>query len=278
LERSMHGKHARRPSPQLHGASTAGTLTAMVIDAHAHADENEIWGWYDPPEKLIALMDEAGIDLSVVTSYSDEPGPSPGLRNLMRYVSRYPERLIGFPRIDPKFGRSSVELLERVIRENPLMKGLKLHPISNLVKPFAERCLELMRKAGELGVPVFSHCGDAVPALPLQIGKAAVMCPETTIICHLGGYFHAEEIIRVAENRPNLVLDTSSCPFPAAIRRAIEVLGPDRVVFASDNPAGDPISELGKIRMLGLPKPVEEKILWRNIARILALKLPRNGR
>jgi predicted TIM-barrel fold metal-dependent hydrolase len=122
-------------------------------------------------------------------------------------------------------------------------------------------------------VPVFIHCGDAVPALPLQIGKAAALCPETTIICHLGGYFHSDETIRVAERRPNLVLDTSSCPFPAAIHRAIEVLGPDRVVFASDNPAGDPVSELQKIRMLELPEPVEEQVLWGNIARILGLDL-----
>jgi len=245
----------------------------MVIDAHAHADENAIWGWYDPPEKLIALMDEAGIDLAVVTSYSDEPGPSPGLQNLERYVARYPSRLIGFPRIDPKFGDSSVELLRRVIRGNPLMRGLKLHPISNLVKPFAERCLQLMRAAGELGVPVFTHCGDAVPALPLQIGKAAALCPDTTIICHLGGYFHAEEVIRVAARLPNLLLDTSSCPYPALIRRAVEVLGPERVVFATDNPAGDPISELQKIRMLAFPPQVEERILWKNIAELLRLDI-----
>lgn len=250
----------------------------MVIDAHAHADENDIWGWYDPPEKLIGLMDEAGIDLSVVTSYSDEPGPSPGLKNLESYVARYPRRLIGFPRIDPKFGASSVELLRRVIRGNPLMRGLKLHPISNLVKPFAERCLQLIRAAGELGVPVFIHCGDAVPALPLQIGKAAALCPETTIICHLGGYFHAEQVIRVAARRPNLVLDTSSCPYPALIRRAVEVLGPERVVFASDNPAGDPISELQKIRLLAFPLEVEERILWKNIAALLRLDLPGRGR
>jgi hypothetical protein len=243
----------------------------MVIDAHAHADENDIWGWYDPPEKLIGLMDEAGIDLSVVTSYSDEPGPSPGLKNLERYVERYPARLVGFPRIDPKFGDRSVELLRKVIRGNPRMRGLKLHPISNLVKPFAERCLQLLRAAGELGVPVFTHCGDAVPALPLQIGKAAALCPGTTIICHLGGYFHAEQVIRVAARQPNLVLDTSSCPYPALIRRAVELLGPERVVFASDNPAGDPISELQKIRMLRLAPEVEEKILWRNIAALLRL-------
>lgn len=237
----------------------------MVIDAHAHADENDVLGWYDPPEKLIGLMDEAGIDLSVVTTYSDEPGKLEG------YLERFPQRLIGFPRLDPKYGASSVELLRRLIRGHPRMRGVKLHPISNLIKPFAERCVELMRAAGELGVPVFIHCGDAVPALPLQIGKAAALCPGTRILCHLGGYFHAEEVIRVAARRPNLLLDTSSCPYPALIRRAIEILGPERVVFASDSPAGDPISELQKIRLLALPAEIEERILWKNIAGLLGL-------
>lgn len=248
----------------------------MIIDAHAHADENDIWGWYDPPEKLIALMDEAGIDMAVITSYSDEPGPSPGLKNLERYVAEFPERLIGFPRIDPKFGQKSIEIFEQTIKANPLMKGLKLHPISNLVKPFAPLCLELIRKAGELGVPVFIHCGDKIPALPLQIAKAAALCPDTTIICHMGGYFHAEDILRCAQRQPNLVLDTSSTPYPNIVRKAIELLGANRVVFATDNPAGDPVSELEKIRMLRLPPDVEERVLGKNIAELIHIEVGRS--
>jgi predicted TIM-barrel fold metal-dependent hydrolase len=248
----------------------------MIVDAHAHADENDIWGWYDPPEKLIALMDEAGIDMAVITSYSDEPGPSPGLENLKRYVAEFPERLIGFPRIDPKFGQKSIEIFEKTIKANPLMKGLKLHPISNLVKPFAPLCVELIRKAGELGVPVFTHCGDKIPALPLQIAKAAALCPDTTIICHMGGYFHAEDMLRCAQRQPNLVLDTSSTPYPRIVRKAIELLGANRVVFATDNPAGDPVSELAKIHMLNLPPDVEERVLWKNIVELIHLEVERN--
>ena len=248
----------------------------MIIDAHAHADENDIWGWYDPPEKLIALMDEAGIDMAVITSYSDEPGPSAGLENLKRYVAEFPERLIGFPRIDPKFGQKSIEIFEQTIKANPLMKGLKLHPISNLVKPFAPLCVELIRKAGELGVPVFTHCGDKIPALPLQIAKAAALCPDTTIICHMGGYFHADDMLRCAQRQPNLVLVTSSTPYPRIVRKAIELLGANRVVFATDNPAGDPVSELEKIRMLNLPPDVEERVLWKNIAELIHLEVVRN--
>ena len=200
----------------------------------------------------------------------------PGLENLKRYVAQFPERLIGFPRIDPKFGKKSVEIFETTIKANPLMKGLKLHPISNLVKPFAPLCVKLIRKAGELGVPVFIHCGDKIPELPLQIARAAGLCPDTTIICHMGGYFHTENILRFARKYPNLVLDTSTTPYPMVVRQAIELLGPERVVFATYSPAGDPVSELQKIRMMNLQPDVEERMLWENIAELLDLEVGRN--
>ena len=241
----------------------------MIIDAHTHADEFEGFGWYDPPEKLIKLMDEAGIDLSVVTTYGDEPGPAPSLKRLEGYVEKYPDRLIGFPRIDPKYGQRAVEIFERTIRNNEHMRGLKLHPISNIVKPFSPPCVNLLKKAGELNVPVFFHCGDRALAQPFQIGKAAEKCPDTKIICHMGGYFHGKDSIVMAQKYDNVILDTSSTPYLDLIKEAIEVLGSRRVVFASDSPAGDPISELEKIRMLNLPAEVEKRILGRNIAEIL---------
>jgi len=244
----------------------------VIIDAHAHSDEYEALGWYDPPEKVIKLMDEAGIDIAVVTTYSEEPGPVPSLSNLEQYVAKYPDRLIGFPRMNPRYGQEAVDIFERAIKNNKHMRGLKLHPISNAVKPFAPFSLQLIRKAGELGVPVFFHCGDRALAQPFQIGKAAEKCPDTTIICHMGGYFHAEDSISVAQKHDNIVLDTSSTPYLDIIRKAIEVLGPERVVFATDNPAGDPISELEKIRMLELPREVEDRILWKNIAEILNIE------
>ncbi len=241
----------------------------MIIDAHAHADEFDVFGWYDPPEKVIALMDKAGIDISIVTTYADCPGPAPGLENLLRYVEAYPKRLIGFVRIDPKYGEKAIELFAEAIRNHNLLRGLKLHPISNVVKPFSPVCVKLLKKAGELGAPAFFHCGDRSLAQPLQIAKAAEKCPETTFICHMGGYFHAEESIRAAEKNKNIILDTSSTPYPNMIKKAVEILGPKRIVFATDNPAGDPISELEKIKMLKFPREAEERILGRNIAEIV---------
>lgn len=245
----------------------------MIIDAHAHADEFGLFGWFDPPEKVIELMDKAGIDLSIVTTYAEAPAYPSALENLRNYLDKYPDRLLGFIRIDPKGGDKALEVFEQAVTEHPLIKGMKLHPISNLIKPYSPFCTRLLKKAAELDVPVFFHCGDKVLAQPLQIGKAAEICPETTIICHIGGFFHGEEAIRMARRHQNIILDTSSIPYPNLIVKAVGEIGPDRVVFASDNPAGDPISELAKIRNLNFDQETEEKILYRNIANILNLDL-----
>lgn len=245
----------------------------MIIDAHAHADEYKLFGWIDPPERVIGLMDRAGIDISIVTTYAEAPFNPAAVDNLVNYVNRFPDRLLGFVRIDPKGAEEAVRVFEHTIRSQPRIKGMKLHPISNLIKPYSPFCTNLLRSAARLEVPVFIHCCDKPLAQPLQIGKAAELCPETTIICHMGGFFRGAEIIRVAQKHHNIVLDTSSIPYPQIILQAIETIGPDRIVFASDNPAGDPVSELAKIRNLNLSPEIEEKILYKNIARLLKLDL-----
>ncbi len=45
----------------------------QIIDSHTHVDEYEAFGWYDPPEAMIELLDEAGIEKAVVMTYADAP-------------------------------------------------------------------------------------------------------------------------------------------------------------------------------------------------------------
>ena len=242
----------------------------MIIDIHGHADLYEAFGWMDPPERVVALMDRAGIDVTCVTTYGEAPGYPAAISNLVDFVGRFPDRLIGFVRVNPGAGEAALKAMEEAAA-HPEIRGVKLHPISNLLKPYNPLCIAVLKKAAQLGMPVFIHCGDKVAAQPWQIGLGAQACPETTIICHMGGFFHGEESIRMAAANPNVFLDTSSTPYPQIIRKAIDTLGPDRVVFATDNPAGDPVSDLQKVLDLHLPEDVLEKILWKNSTKILKL-------
>jgi predicted TIM-barrel fold metal-dependent hydrolase len=242
----------------------------MIIDMHGHADEFNTFGWFDPPERAVNLMDRAGIDVTCITTYGEAPGYAAALDHLLEYTARFPDRLLGFIRINPAGGEAALCAMEEAAR-HPAIRGVKLHPISNLLKPYHPFCLAVMRKAAELELPVFIHCGDKVAAQPWQIGLGAQACPEATVICHMGGFFHGAESIRMAQTCPNVYLDTSSVPYPAVIRQAVETLGAERIVFATDNPCGDPVSDLQKVMDLGLNPTDLEQILWRNAAKILKL-------
>ena len=69
----------------------------MIIDSHTHVDEVLAWGWMDPPEALIPLMDEAGVDRAVIMTYRDATGPDDPstlyIQEAVKPLSRAADRL-----------------------------------------------------------------------------------------------------------------------------------------------------------------------------------------
>jgi predicted TIM-barrel fold metal-dependent hydrolase len=244
----------------------------MIIDAHAHLDEVESLGWMDTPDKLLGLMDRAGIEKTVVTTYADEPGPEDGVERLKGYVSEHPDRFLGFPRMDPRYGQEAIETFEHLIVEEG-MYGLKLHAVSNVSHPFADHNLRILDKAADLDVPVLLHSGDRVFCLPQQIGEAAARTDATLIMGHVGGFFNADAALRAAEQHENIVLETSGFPYPRVIQEAVDSIGADRVIYGSDMPPANPNVELRKIDVLDLTDEQRNKILYRNIAEMLKLDI-----
>lgn len=240
-----------------------------IVDAHAHVDEVPALGWIDPPEKLVALMDAAGVDRACVMTYTEAPQFNPrALEYIADAVRRFPDRLIGVARLHPWYPEA-LSLLDFAVLELG-MKCLKLHPVGTLTHPADEPTLTLLRRAGELQVPVLFHCGDEPMSTPLAIGLAAAACPETTVVLgHMGGYFHVDEAIEVAESHPNVVLDTSAMPYPRKIREAVQRIGASRVLFASDGPGCRPRLELEKVRQAGLRPDHEALVLGGNVLALL---------
>lgn len=240
-----------------------------VVDAHTHVDEVPALGWIDPPEKLVDLLDEAGIARAVVMTYTELPSYNPhALDYLAGVVARYPDRFIGFVRVHPWY-EEAPELLRRGIREHG-MKGLKLHPVGTLAHPASPPSLRLLEVAAEHRAPVLFHCGDEPMTTPLAIAQAARQVPEATVILgHMGGYFHVEEAIRVAERYPNVVLETSAMPYPARIREAVDRVGADRVLYGSDGPGCPPRLELRKVLAAGLSDAELARVVRENITALV---------
>jgi uncharacterized protein len=200
----------------------------------------------------------------------DAPEVNPrALELIAEACAAYPDRLDAFARIHPWYGDESLALLERAIGELGF-KGLKLHPVSTIAHPSGEDTLVLIRRAAEHSAPTLFHCGDEPLTTPLAIAQAAEACPEATIILgHMGGYFHVDEAIEVAERHGNLVLETSAMPYPGKIREAVERLGAERVIYASDGPACSPRIEVEKVRLSGLEPEAERLVLGENALRLL---------
>lgn len=245
-------------------------LTGGIIDSHAHVDEVPALGWMDPPEKIIGLLDEAGVAQAVVMTYTELPGFNPNaLEYIAAAVARYPDRLIGYARLHPWHEAEAARLLKKAVHEYR-MKGLKLHPVGTLAHPGDEATVKVIRLAAELQVPVLFHCGDEPMTTPLAIAVSAARVPDASVILgHMGGYFHVDEAIEVGERYPNVLLETSAMPYPGKIREAVRRVGAERVLFASDGPGCPPRLELEKVRMAGLSELELDLVLRGNIVRLL---------
>ena len=245
----------------------------MIIDFHTHVDEAEIFGWIDPAEKLVPLLDEAGIDKAAIMTYVDLPGSNPeALDYIADAVARFPDRLIGFARLNPNYRDESRRAFHRAVSELAF-RGLKLHPTTTLAHPAGDATVELMRECGALGIPVLFHCGDDPYTTPQAIAAGAAQVPDTAVVMgHMGGYFHVDEAIDAAETHPNLYLETSAMPYPKKIGEAVERVGAGKVVFGSDGPGCNPALEVEKIRMLDLRADDEAMVLGGNAARLLRLE------
>ena len=240
----------------------------MIIDAHAHVDESERLGWRDTPEKLIRLMDGAEIAKTVVTTYADTPGPEDALDRLAGWVADHPDRFIGFPRMDPRWGDEALDAFEHAVRDRG-MGGLKLHPVSNSSNPFGTESVAMMDLAADLDVPVLIHAGDRAYCLPHQIGEAADRTDATILMGHTGGYFNAADAVPVARAHDNVILESSAFPHVRVLERAAEAVGAEQVIYGSDMPPANPHVELEKVLPMDVTDEERERILWRNAAELM---------
>jgi len=173
----------------------------MIIDAHAHLFESldvyhkqwldgvkshfrskldrkeyEIWeaSMDGRVETLIKDMDEAGVDKAIALpsgcalAYGEEM-PRISIWRSVEYVAesqkKYPDRIIGFARIDP-LRKDSINLLEKAVKEWGL-KGVKMVPPLPLTDETAQ---PLMSKINEFELIFICHTGVNPPPYPSHFG------------------------------------------------------------------------------------------------------------
>lgn len=151
------------------------------------------------------------------------------------------------------------------------MKGLKLHSwlqSFSLTHPAVE---PIMRRAGELGLPVLLHDGSPPYSTPLQIASVAERVPGTTVILgHSGLDDLWEDAILAANRNRNIFLCLCSLS-AGAIREIIRRVPPERLLFGSDSGFGPGLGKaaITKIRGAGLSARTRKLIFSGNAIRLL---------
>lgn len=252
----------------------------MIIDIHVH----HTWAKLDEPpwaliEDTFALAEQSGIDkIGLLGTYSYH-GVDPTPEGIMEcnthavmIVERYPQQAYSFcylnPAHDPAFLRAE---LDRCVLEHG-MKGIKLWIAVNARD---KRLDAVMEGAMHYNLPVLHHAWyKAVnwvynESSPADIRDLALRFPEVKIImAHLNGC-GVRGVLDI-KDLPNVYVDTSgSQPDAGFVEFAVAHLGPGRILFGSDAPIRDYVSQLAKVTGANI-SPVDcQLILGQNASRLL---------
>ena len=245
----------------------------MIIDAY-----NNVWqaaGTSDyltaesyTPEDMLRSMDLAGVDMAVGCSL----GQMMDNNFIAQTMQRYPERIIGFGQVNPRFP-DAVEQIDNLAK-NLKLKGLKLHPTMHGYH-FADHGLldPIFDAANRNNLVVLVNALDDPFCAPLSIEEISRGFPNTPVlIAHMGTVWNLNEAILVAKRNPNIYLETSGSQL-LDVKLAYRSLGPDQLVMGTDWPGSDFDLERAKIARAIPSAKDRELVECNNLARLLRLSV-----
>ena len=234
----------------------------MIIDCHMHLKGGDIERTEFCPANIVKVMDEAGIDRAIVFAICETTEDS--INRTKRALNLFPERFIGFVYAIPSFEQNVLEKIKKAVDEG--FCGIKLHGGETRLSPWIVDSLFEFAQENKLPI-LLDPVGDFsnVERLTREFRGVNLIC------AHLGNMLEPDtkRIISFAKERENLYLDTSYVRMTQYIRRAIEVAGPNKVIFGSDGPDVNVKVELFKVKSLGLKREDEDLVLYKNILRLI---------
>jgi predicted TIM-barrel fold metal-dependent hydrolase len=228
-----------------------------------------------PVDDIIAGMDRCRIEVALLSSLSGLVHTDTLEDNLYvrKLVHRYPKRFRGLAVVTPYAGQRAAEELEACLRDDGFI-GLKLHPWIQGDYGGADFLAPLLEICRSHSVPVVFHTGTPPYAQAYHIWVQARKFPRVTfVLAHLGLNYQWRDALEVGKMCSNTLFDTSGISYTFAIKRAVEELGPERVLFGSDNPFLFPETELQKVVTLGLDATALKLVLSENALRTFGLSL-----
>ncbi|MBS7607240.1 MAG: amidohydrolase family protein [Candidatus Bathyarchaeia archaeon] len=222
-----------------------GVEKPFILDAHTHIGASYLTCYFTDrrwtAEDLIREMDRCGVDMACVSGGGLPHEIKMMNERVLEAVTRYPNRLIGFVRLNPKFS-DVLDDLDYYIRDRGF-RGIKLHPNQDGYCLLKEPVLNLIfERAAKYRVPVLIHSGTEPWTVAGQFADQAEMFPDVTFIMAHSGLRNDKHVLESAKRVENLILETSIGGVTSP-----RILGKDRVVFGSDWPTTSMRSELQEV-------------------------------
>ena len=202
---------------------------------------------------------------------------------LIALAARRP-KLMPIATVHPYDGPAAVAELERVAARG--VKVLKLHPHTQKFDVADPRVLELVRRAGQLGVIVLLDNASILPGDCERLFNLALSAPKTTFVfAHLGGLnFRFWNILKAARTAQGLFADNiyfdisaivvivGDSPIEDEFVWTIRNVGIDHVLLGSDYPQYSLEQNASALERLSLDESEKAKIRLENAQKLFRLK------
>jgi len=237
-------------------------------------------------DALVRTMNEQGVDKSVVFGFPWRTETYFKTHNdyIMAAVERYPDRLIGFGCFDP-LQVGTVAETERCLENGLAGIGELGFYNSGIDAACIENLNAIMAICRQQDVPVMIHTNESVgheypgktPVTLRQIDNLIQTFPENTIVlAHWGGglFFYALLKKVMKDRLARVYFDTAASPFlydSAIYRIAVDIIGPDKIVFGTDFPLLNPSRYFWEMEKAGLKRDEINSICCGNARELLKL-------
>lgn len=202
-------------------------------------------------EEALACADAAGVYGLVMQGWYWNDIGLQRLHNdyMAELIEKHPNRLRGFISVNPKFGASAIEEVERCLKLGFCGIG-ELGPGGNGYDFQDRQLIELLECAQAYQLPVCIHCGEPVGhSYPGRDMTSLAPLPDLAkafpnvafILAHLGGGLPFYELNRRIHKSmvKNVYYDTAANPLLyeiQSIKIVTDLIGPERILFGSDFP------------------------------------------
>ncbi|MCI8505793.1 MAG: amidohydrolase family protein [Lachnospiraceae bacterium] len=215
-----------------------------IFDADTHMSPYENFEGSIHGEEWEAKMCAAGVDRALAWLLPQEVQDVSESNAYIYENAKKNPRVLPFGWANIKEGLEKAKQDARTCLLEYGFQGVKLNGAQNEYYIDSPEALEVIGVIAKLGGMTAFHIGADYPEFtdPRRAQKAARMFPKMPILMvHMGGAGDpdvSEAVIEIARENPNMYLVGSAIGVDK-VRRAIDILGPDRVLFGSDTPFYD---------------------------------------